>query len=523
MDDRLLTSIVEELAKVLRASAAGKVWQLAPAALAMDFRGSENRTLFISVDPALSRLHLSTRRPRELDKQSITPSSFVHSLRKHLGGAILRAVEKDEGERVVRFTFEASDATGPLRALSLVAQLTGRSSNLLLLDEDSRIIDSLRPPRGVGQQIGETYQPPPRSPAERGHDEDASHEGDEHVGDVRALSPTAEVAPVSRSSHATLSAVVEEFYERAEVVRTFDARAARYAAQLRQEIARRRKLARNLEGDLREHGDAGEHKRAGDLLLANISTAERTGSRVRLTDYFAEGAPTVELEIDERATLQEEAAHRFARYTRAKRAAQEIERRRETLRAELDALEAEQVELERAVAARDTAALDALEQSRQKSKVGGPQQRSKGDSARRGDTRAAKSKGKSNAEPAARIRRYRSSDGYEILVGRAARENEEVTFKLARSHDLWLHAADYPGSHVVVRARGRDDDVPHRTLVEAAQLAAHFSQAKEDAKVAVNHTRRKFVSKIKGAAPGLVRLASFRTIMVEPRESVERI
>jgi predicted ribosome quality control (RQC) complex YloA/Tae2 family protein len=121
------------------------------------------------------------------------------------------------------------------------------------------------------------------------------------------------------------------------------------------------------------------------------------------------------------------------------------------------------------------------------------------------------------------VRRYRSSDGYEILVGRAARDNYELTFKLARSHDLWLHAADYPGSHVVVRVHSRDEEVPHRTLVEAAQLAAHFSQAKADAKVAVHHTRRKFVSKIKGAAPGLVRLASFRTILVEPREACERI
>jgi predicted ribosome quality control (RQC) complex YloA/Tae2 family protein len=507
MDDKLLASIVAELATELRAHAAGKAWQLTPSALAVDFRAGDNRTLFVSVDPTLSRLHLTARRTRELERQSITPSNFVHTLRKHLGGAILRAVEKDAGERIVRFTFESADAAGSPRVLTLVAQLTGRSSNLLLVDKDSRIIDTLRPPRGAGQQIGETYQPPPSSSAER----------------VRDVSATSDIAPISRGSHATLSAAVEEFYERAEALRSFDARAARYAARLRQEIARRRKLARNLEGDLREHGDAEEHKRAGDLLLANLSNAERSGSRVRLTDYFSEGEPTIELEIDERATLQEEAARRFARYSRAKRAAQEIERRRETLRAELETLEAEHAELERIVSARDATALDALEQSRQKSKVGVSPQRAKGDGTRRGGTRAAKTKGKGSTESAPRIRRYRSSDGYEILVGRAARENEEVTFKLARSHDLWLHAADYPGSHVVVRARGRDDEVPHRTLVEAAQLAAHFSQAKTDAKVAVHHTRRKFVSKIKGAAPGLVRLSSFRTILVEPRESIERI
>jgi predicted ribosome quality control (RQC) complex YloA/Tae2 family protein len=121
------------------------------------------------------------------------------------------------------------------------------------------------------------------------------------------------------------------------------------------------------------------------------------------------------------------------------------------------------------------------------------------------------------------VRRYRSSDGLDILVGRGARDNDHLTFRVARSFDTWLHAADYPGSHVVVRHARRDEPPPHRTLVEAAQLAAHFSQAKKDSKVAVNYTQRKFLSKPKGAAPGLVYLSSFRTLLVEPREDVERI
>ncbi len=121
------------------------------------------------------------------------------------------------------------------------------------------------------------------------------------------------------------------------------------------------------------------------------------------------------------------------------------------------------------------------------------------------------------------MRRYRSSDGYEILVGRGPRENDHLTFRLARSQDTWLHAADYPGSHVVVRNLRRGEDIPHRTLLEAAQLAARFSRAREDSKVAVNYTLRKFINKPKGAAPGLVYLSSFKTLLVEPREAVERI
>jgi len=110
---------------------------------------------------------------------------------------------------------------------------------------------------------------------------------------------------------------------------------------------------------------------------------------------------------------------------------------------------------------------------------------------------------------------FKSSDGYEILVGKKAKDNDHLTFRVARSLDLWLHAADYPGSHVVVKNPNRKD-VPHQTLLEAAQLAAFYSDAREQIKAAVNYTQKKFVNKPRGAAPGLVRLATFKTILVVP-------
>jgi predicted ribosome quality control (RQC) complex YloA/Tae2 family protein len=86
---------------------------------------------------------------------------------------------------------------------------------------------------------------------------------------------------------------------------------------------------------------------------------------------------------------------------------------------------------------------------------------------------------------------------------------------------VWLHAADYPGSHVVVRNRGRGD-VPHRTLTEAAQLAAFYSDARGDALVDVRYTPRRFVTKPKHAPPGLVRLGRFKTIAVRPSAEIDR-
>ena len=113
-------------------------------------------------------------------------------------------------------------------------------------------------------------------------------------------------------------------------------------------------------------------------------------------------------------------------------------------------------------------------------------------------------------------RNFTSSEGFEILVGKGAKDNDHLTFRVAKSNDLWLHAADYPGSHVVVKSRNREE-IPPKTLVEAAQLAAFYSQAREESKVAVNYTLRKFVHKPKGAVAGLVNLASFKTFLVEPK------
>src|SRR4029077_18674403 len=103
----------------------------------------------------------------------------------------------------------------------------------------------------------------------------------------------------------------------------------------------------------------------------------------------------------------------------------------------------------------------------------------------------------------------------EILVGKKAVDNDRLTLRIAHSRDTWMHAADYPGSHVVIRNANRKD-IPHRTLIEAAQMAAFFSQGNKQPRAAVNYTLKKYVSKPKGAAAGLVRLASFKTLLVNP-------
>jgi len=387
---------------------------------------------------------------------------------------------------VVRFSFLVANDLGDPLVHSLIAQLTGRSANLFLLDSEKRIKQAWRNPHGEGQQVGELYKPP-LSQAKTACD--------------NALKIDSKTL-LTREGASSFSAAADKYYSDLADGHEFDSLAGNLLASLRREIARRKKLQVNLKKDLIAHGDPDEHKRAGDLLLANIASASRIGNRVSLTDYYAEGAPVIEIEVDENLTLPEAASASFSRYTKAKRAVEEIGTRLVQLENELEKLGTKLVKLEKAIATRDVVALTEFEG--------------------RKASPAAVSKKQKASLTLPGMRRYQSSDGYEVLVGRTARDNDQLTFRVARPNDLWLHAGDYPGSHVIVRNSSRSD-IPHRTVIEAAQLAAKFSQARKDSKVDIHYTRRKYLTKPKGSAPGLVHMSNFKTITVEPGENLERI
>jgi predicted ribosome quality control (RQC) complex YloA/Tae2 family protein len=111
------------------------------------------------------------------------------------------------------------------------------------------------------------------------------------------------------------------------------------------------------------------------------------------------------------------------------------------------------------------------------------------------------------------FRRFTSSDGLAIYVGRNARENDELTFGLAKSDDLWLHARGTPGSHVVVRLEKGTEVLPE-TLRDAATLALLYSDLKKSGKGDVIYTRRKWVKKAKGQAPGAVTVSQEKSVFV---------
>jgi predicted ribosome quality control (RQC) complex YloA/Tae2 family protein len=473
-----LNQIVHELSEQLCGRFLGKIFQLNPLTLVFDFGIREGNYLLISVEPKRPRLYLINRRLRDLEKQSVPHGPFAQVLRSILSGAELTSISTYENERVVRLSFTNHDETGAEQIITLLAQLTGRSANLLLLDQDDRITHALRTPRGSGQQIDEIYRAP--SP--------------------QTGKPSPEKL-IQRGSFPLLSQALDEYFLEVEREEAFSSRVQAVRERLRREIAQKEKLLTNLHRDLVAHGEAEQHKRLGDLLLANLTTATRDGQTVRLRDYYSDVGNEIQIEVDENTSLQDEAAHYFAKYTKAKRGKEEITRRLSAIEEELVGAKQKAAELDQAARRNDEAALLQLE---------GPA------------PTTSRVKKKDTVEKIPGVRRYRSSDGYEILVGRAAHTNDRLTFKVARPHDLWLHAADYPGSHVIVRNSSRKE-IPQRTIFEAAALAAKFSQAGDDLKVDVHYAERKFLSKPKGGAPGLVRMSSFRTVTVTPAETVARI
>ena len=479
MHQETLKEIVGELNELLPGRFLEKIFQLSAFSLALDFGLKDAGCLFVSIEPAAPRLYLIKRGVRELEKASKSLAPFAQAMRATLAGGRLLSATKDEAERVVRFAFSTTDEPGDDQNWFLVAQLTGRSANLLLLDSRGTITQAWRTPRGEGQQVGDLYQPP-----------------------MVQTKPLSEMARIARGDSLTISAAADKHYRHLEVEHEFDSLAANLVAKLCKEISRRKKLQANLKKDLVAHGNPEEHKRLGDLLLANISNAKRAGNKVALTDYYTEGTPTIEIEVDENQSLQEAAAESFSRYTKARRAIEEIGARLVRLDRELERFDEKRVKLEKAISSHDVSRLAEFEERKHSPTAGGKKQKA------------------SLAIPG--MRRYLSSDGYEVIVGRTARDNDQLTFRIARPNDLWLHAGDYPGSHVIVRNSSRTE-IPHRTLIEAAQLAAKFSQASKDSKVAIHYTRRKFLSKPKGSAPGLVRMSSFKTITVAPGENLERI
>ena len=263
-------------------------------------------------------------------------------------------------------------------------------------------------------------------------------------------------------------------------VETADARAAESLAAMRREIGRPSRADR--------------YERWGHLLMAQEAGAPAGRTETTVEDLFDGGDP-VRIPLDAALTGLENANRLYDRARRSRRAREEAERR--VNEAERRALEAADL-LARLRGIEDVRALKAFLQDE-----AAAIRRVRGGNAR--------------AEESTPFRRYVLDSGDVVLVGRNAKQNDELTFRHASKHDLWLHARGVSGSHTVLRRTGKKAMPPRPVLEEAASIAAYHSKARGSALVPVIVTERKYVRSPRKAPPGAVLVEREEVLIVPPR------
>lgn len=522
MDGLAIAAALTEIKEALHGGIVRTVYQPSPGTFVLRIFAGENRLLLLS--PRRAAIHLSA-----LDfAYPKAPSPFTMLLRKHLRGGRIARIEQPGFERVVTLVAHHRHRDGTQEETHLVAELLGPRGNLIVLRE-RRVVASLRPDRRATP--GAPYAPLPSQgkvdprtatalqldeilEAETPVRELVSHldgigkptagallarvETDgglsqalpfvlDHVESPRAqFDPAAEFAsffplePPGKpypSFCAALDAAWEEAREETEIQES--QRPLR--AGIERAIAKREGTAQKLEAWLEDATREATLRRRADLLLTYQSSLSRRLREARLTD--PETGEEVVIPLDPSRSPVENAQALYERAKRLRRGRPVVTKRLERTRAELRTLRASLADLENGVGVAQEI-LPLLPPPKRRPRT--------------------------TQETAPR---QLAAGGYRIQVGKSATQNDAL-LRAANPDDLWLHAKNVPGSHVIVRRRG-SEDFPSEVVRAAARQAAAHSKAKDERFVEVSVARVKHVRKPRGAPPGLVILSQADTLTVD--------
>ena len=574
LDAICLQAVVEELRLQLLNLRIDKVQQPARDQVILLLRG--NKRLLLNAGANAPRIQL-TEVPRDNPAE---PPMFCMLLRKHLVGARVADITQPPLERLVRMELDITDDFGQPGKRTLVLEAMGRRSNLILLDGEGRVIDCMRrvdadmsaarqvlpglyyePPAAVGRlPVTEETEAGFREKLSAGNPErqiDAflldhyfgisplmarelafrtTGETDSHLfgldraGEDRLWEELSEFisavqencfipiclvkegrpfefsclpirqygSAAEQETYESFSALLDAFYEareRQERVRQRGADLIRTATTARDRL--RRKLAMQ-EKDYAATQDRDRLRVCGDLITSNLYRMERGQSKLVCENFYDENCAETTIQLDPLLTPQQNAAKYYKRYTKAKTAEKYLREQMEIARRDLEYLESVLEEIQHAEAEQDF--IEIRNELR--------------------DAGFLRKQGKSKKEPkrTARPWEFHTTSGIRVLVGRNNRQNDQLTCKEADHRDIWLHTQKIHGAHVILCTGGQavDDD----TIVEAAKLAAWYSQARESGNVPVDYTQVKNVKKPAGARPGMVIYNTCRTVNVTPDEEL---
>lgn len=442
--------------------------------------------LRLAADPAAPRLHLQQGRVQRHDGP-IGP--FFQRLQTELEGAAFQRIGPVRSDRIAIAEFNTG---GGKR--SLILELFGRRANLILIGPGDKVLAmAAEPPKKGGKpqrlSIDAPWAAPPPGQGAKGPGPSITE----------AFPTPAEDPPGKVKDRAPLSWRVES----ALGAEAADAHANEARRRLRQRVKRRLGRARGLLEGLQAKASAAEGaeriRQDGDLLKAALGTFSRGATELVLQDWYEDGAPERRVELDPKLTPNENVEKLFDRYHKLVRAkanvVDEIDRA-EARVAELQALED--------LALDDSQDAEALDRSAVARGLLDPIQ-------------VADARRRKAPEPRKPYRTFKACKGSEILVGRTSRDNDTLTIRIARGSDTWLHTADCPGSHVVLRTpKGKEPD--SEEVLDAAHLAIHFSPVRGTDRAPVHVVARKHIHKPKGAKPGLVHLSGGRILEVRVQQ-----
>ena len=567
-DAFFLSAVLEEVRTKCIGARIDKIHQPSRDTLILQMHSRDYRTkLLFAANPTAPRLHLTTASP----ENPAEPPMFCMLLRKHLMGAKLSDVTQPPMERMATFTFDCTDEMGFPVQKKLVAELMGRTCNLYLLSPEGRIIDCLRRigldesakraalpglnyqepeavtkenPAGFENYVNILTSPGADVLADRLMDcfgglsplvcrEAALYAAGDTDARIDALHVDAVSEKLALFFHEHLNhprpcyyalpdGTPKQFafcpirqYGDSQEADSFGALLDMYYTvrdrkdSMRQKSQAVRKTVQNLctrltrklaiqEKELEATYDRERLRQLGDILTANIHRIVKGQTKVECEDFYDENMALIEIPISPILSPQQNAAKFYKDYARMKNAEKELTKQIELGETELHYLKSVLEELNRA---QTDAELEEIKQELQAGNY----------------LRAESGKKKVKAAKLQPMR-FVSTDGYPIYVGRNNRQNDELTFKLARKDDIWCHASKVHGSHVIISCGGTTP--PDDTITQAAQLAAYYSETTGGQNIPVDVTAVKQVKKILGGKPGMVIYHTYKTVIANPYKDI---
>ena len=563
-DAYFLTAVLEEVREKCIGARIDKIHQPSRDTLILQMHSREHRTkLLFAANPTAPRLHLTTASP----ENPAEPPMFCMLLRKHLMGAKLSEISQPPMERAATFTFDCTDEMGFPVQKKLVAELMGRTCNLYLLSPEGRIIDCLRR-IGLDESAkraalpGLNYQEPEPVGKENltgfenyvnfltvpGADVLADRLMDTFGGlsplvcreaalfaagdtdariDALNVDATAEKLQLFFNEHlnhpqpyyyALPDGTPKQFafcpirqYGNCTEAESFGTLLDMYYTvrdrkdSMRQKSQAVRKTVQNLctrltrklaiqEKELEATYDRERLRQLGDIVTANIHRIIKGQTVIQCEDFYDEEMTVIDIPISPILSPQQNAAKFYKDYARMKNAEKELTKQIELGETELHYLKSVLEELNRA---QTDAELEEIKRELQD-----------------GGYLRAESGKKKVKQAKLQPMRFESTDGYPIYVGRNNRQNDELTFKLARKDDIWCHASKVHGSHVIISCGGTQP--PDDTITQAAQLAAYYSETTGGQNIPVDVTPVKQVKKIPNGKPGMVIYHTYKTVIANP-------